>query len=524
MMSWARNTIRAQENLDMLKNTYYMLYNQSREFLNADETVEAFGEKWKDPASMRFSYAFNRFNNASIISNRFILTDTEGKLMESDFSEEELSDYLLNYNRAVCYNAGNQESDEIYVSVYFDTGKYSDYMFVKPVYSNDALKGYISLFILGEAWNYYLSDRNYDGVIIDNRNNVIYRSKAGFANQSGKFEPVNKTISIYNNERYWQRREHLPECGVTVYSLVYYPKDNAVWIGAAILVVTGFLWYHIANQMSCTMAAYNAENIAKLVTEIRMIQDGAHGHRIYMDTEDEFAEVAHRINRMLDSVQELNSRNADLLILNSTLEMRQLEAQMNPHFLYNTLEIIRNLVFMDAQKAELLIEKLVQILRYSVNSSCREVYLREDLEYINGYLYIQKMRYGERLRYSIKLSEECLDCIIPKLLLQPLIENSIKYGFRKKMEIEIKITGEVVDHILFLRVKDDGGGMTEERAIWLGESLRRVDHRDKSLGIHNIARRLRLQYGERSGLQFVNHEGNGLEILLKIEQKTKDER
>ena len=108
MMSWARNTIRAQENLDMLKNTYYMLYNQSREFLNADETVEAFGEKWKDPASMRFSYAFNRFNNASIISNRFILTDTEGKLMESDFSEEELSDYLLNYNRAVCYNAGNQ--------------------------------------------------------------------------------------------------------------------------------------------------------------------------------------------------------------------------------------------------------------------------------------------------------------------------------------------------------------------------------------------------------------------------------
>ena len=367
----------------MLKDVYFQLYNQSVDFLQESSTLSSFQEKVQNPLSTRFEDIFNQFNSKSKVGNKVILMSEEENILYSNFSKDELSEYLINYNRAVCYNTKNSGSDDVYVAVYFDTNRYSDYLFVKPVYKNGVLIGYISLYVLGTDWNFYLSDKNYDGVIVDQRLNVIYRSKAGFANQSGKFTPQKGIVCTYNNERYWVKNENLPEYGVTIYSMVYYPKNNTMVIGIGVIVIIGLLWYNLAKWMSHSMAQYNATQVSRLVREIRMIQNGEYSHRIHMNTRDEFDEVGHRINRMLDSVRELNSRNTELIVLNSALEKGQLEAQMNPHFLYNTLEIIRNLVVIDADKAEELIEKLVHILRYSVSNDSSSVHLREDMEYIN---------------------------------------------------------------------------------------------------------------------------------------------
>ena len=238
-----------------------------------------------------------------------------------------------------------------------------------------------------------------------------------------------------------------------------------------------------------------------------------------MNTDDEFTEVGYQVNHMLDSIQALNDRNTELLKLNSRIEMDQLTAQMNPHFLYNTLEIIRNLVVFDADKAEELIVKLTEVLRYSIDTSKKEVTLEEDMRFMYCYLDIQNCRFGSRFSFGVNFEPECMNCIVPKLLLQPLIENSIKYGFRKKMELNIKISGHVEDNVLLISVLDDGLGMEEEKAEELRKQLRAHDNSSPSIGLRNLSRRLYLRYGDGSGLQIRNREGTGFEVVARIEQR-----
>lgn len=512
------NEINAEQNLSMLKETYLELYNNNCDFLNSEQTLQDAVNALSEGNVNNFERRFNRFNLKNPVNNEVILADADYNAVYSSFSQEELSDYLLGYNGAVCNNARNTDTDNVYTAVYFSTGSYSDYLFVKPLLSGDEIVGYISLFLIGTDWDYYLSDENFEGVIIDERDNVIYRSKAGFANQSGKFYPQKKRIAVYNNERYWTKTEHLDGYDATIYSMVYYPENHIAVVGLGVILILGISWFFIARWMSRTMAEYNAGQLSTLVKEIRMIQDGAHDHRIHMNTNDEFDEVAHRINRMLDSVRALNNRNMELVMLNTALETGQLEAQMNPHFLYNTLEIIRNLVIMDPDIAGELIEKLVYILRYSVNSSYREVRLREDMDYINAYLYIQKLRFGDRFQCEIDLPESCLECVVPKLLFQPLIENSIKYGYQDQMKLRVDITSELKSGILLISVCDNGPGVSEEKLKELSESLNIVDYHEKSLGLHNISRRLRLLYGEKSGVTVKNRLEGGFEVILAIDQ------
>lgn len=161
-----------------------------------------------------------------------------------------------------------------------------------------------------------------------------------------------------------------------------------------------------------------------------MIQKGDHKHRIQLGTDDEFGEVGHQVNRMLDNIQNLNERNTELLKLNSRIEMEQLTQQMNPHFLYNTLEIIRNLVIFDAPKAEELIVKLTEVLRYSVNTIRKEMTLEEDMQFIDAYLEIQNCRFGDRFHCEIHIETECSQCIVPKMLLQPMGLGAVSYGIQ----------------------------------------------------------------------------------------------
>ena len=157
-------------------------------------------------------------------------------------------------------------------------------------------------------------------------------------------------------------------------------------------------------------------------------------YRVSLDTDEEFARVGSKINHMLDSIQELHRQNTELIQLKQAAEINQLTAQFNPHFLYNTLESLRSGMLLEPQKADRLILSLTRILRYSIDDHKEEVLLSEDLTYLNGYLEILKYRFGERFQYELFLEDECLNCLVPKLLLQPIIENSIKYGFQNQME------------------------------------------------------------------------------------------
>ncbi|MDF2908151.1 MAG: Histidine kinase, gyrase and HSP90-like ATPase [Herbinix sp.] len=519
VVNFATNEINANNNLKRLKETFISLYQHNENYLMDSKTMELCREILLDKSSTTsFENSFNRLNMNYDVKNEVILCDTDWNIEYTSYSDKEISSYHHNYNNAICYNARNCGENEIYNAVYSNMNNYSDYIFVKPVFDQGKIIGYLSLYLLGSDWNYYMSDWNFDGVITDKRNNVIFYSKPSLITNNYKFEVGKSRIGYLEKDRYWMVSEQLQDYEVTIYSLIYNPNNSTYLIGLAVIVVMGFLWYQIANQMASSMAENNAASINKLVKEIRIIRKKDHNHRVEMDSGDEFEDVAYQINYMLDNIRDLNTKNTELLKLNNIIEMNQLTAQINPHFLYNTLEIIRNLVLQDGVKAEELIVRLTQVLRYSINNSKRDVMLEEDIKYIRDYISIQSCRFGDRFICNVDIDQECGTCIIPKLVLQPIIENSIKYGFKKKMNLRIDIHGYRKDNILYLSVKDDGMGTSEEEAERLNESMKEVYNDTASNGLRNIARRLWLQYGEKSGIRIVNEEGVGFEVILTVVQ------
>ena len=197
-------------------------------------------------------------------------------------------------------------------------------------------------------------------------------------------------------------------------------------------------------------------------------------------------------------------------------QIKYLQAQINPHFIYNTLDNIRYLIPADPQRAQQLIGRFIGILRYSINNTKHNVTVKDDLKYLQDYLVIQSTRFGANFSYEIGIDNACMEFIIPKLLLQPLLENSIKYGFQKKPRIHIRVRGWLGEDALYFTVEDNGGGVDETMLEQLRDILRSDEVNIEHNGLQNINRRIWLGYGGDSGLTIDSTEGEGFTVKLKL--------
>ena len=193
--------------------------------------------------------------------------------------------------------------------------------------------------------------------------------------------------------------------------------------------------------------------------------------------------------------------------------MEALQNQINPHFLFNTLNSVSSLVRFDPDTARELIIKLATILRRLLNSGDAFVPLREELEFIDNYLDIEVVRFGaDKLRIVKELDPASLDAMVPSMLLQPLIENSIKHGLASKIEEgRIFLRSRLTDSKLIIEVEDNGVGMGSanllERPTGLGGT---------GIGLTNIAERLKVLYGDSARMTIDSHEGKGTLIRLRL--------
>jgi len=193
--------------------------------------------------------------------------------------------------------------------------------------------------------------------------------------------------------------------------------------------------------------------------------------------------------------------------------MEALQNQINPHFLFNTLNSVSSLVRFDPDTARELIIKLATILRRLLNSSEAFVPLREELEFIDNYLDIEVVRFGpDKLRIVKELEPASLDIMVPSMLLQPLVENSIKHGLASKIEEgRIFLRSRLTDFRLIIEVEDNGVGMGSanllEKPTGLGGT---------GIGLPNVAERLKVLYGDTARMTIDSHEGKGTLIRLRL--------
>ena len=198
-------------------------------------------------------------------------------------------------------------------------------------------------------------------------------------------------------------------------------------------------------------------------------------------------------------------------------ELRALQAQINPHFLYNTLDsIIWMAEWGKTKEVVLMTSSLAKLLRQSISNQNELVRVEEEVEYTRSYLTIQKMRYKDKLEYDIQVSPEVLGQKIPKLVLQPLVENAIYHGIKyKEGKGIVQIEGWLEQKELVLRISDDGIGMTEEQLAKIFEK-RETDIKKNGVGVLNVHERIQLYYGKDYGLRFFSTLGEGTVVEVRI--------
>src|SRR5262245_15157955 len=190
--------------------------------------------------------------------------------------------------------------------------------------------------------------------------------------------------------------------------------------------------------------------------------------------------------------------------------------QINPHFLFNTLTSISSLIRTQPDTARMLITKLSGLLRRLMRSADHFVTLREELASIDEYLDIEVVRFGPQLRVEKQINRDTLDIVVPSMLLQPLIENSIKHGLSRKIGGgRITIKAALKNGRVSIEVSDDGLGMTEER---LGQALA------GGIGLSNVNERLRTIYGAASSLKLASAPGRGTTVTVEIPELSLPER
>ena len=203
--------------------------------------------------------------------------------------------------------------------------------------------------------------------------------------------------------------------------------------------------------------------------------------------------------RYFQGLQKQEQEKSELQLKNKEMQISLLKSQINPHFLFNTLNSISTLMHSSKEQARKVITQLSDIFRYALDSHGGErVKLIHEIDFIENYVRIQQVRFGDRLRFAKDIDPTCFATLIPPMILQPLVENSVKYGIAPKEEGgTISLTVRRSGNIIFFEVKDDGLGSQAKKIM---------DGSSSGVGMNNTDLRLKSYYGSQSGLRIRSSE------------------
>jgi sensor histidine kinase YesM len=230
------------------------------------------------------------------------------------------------------------------------------------------------------------------------------------------------------------------------------------------------------------------------------------------------------LNAMTQKLQDLLYREYTANMLKKQAELDALQSQINPHFLYNTLESIRGLaIACNAREIQVMTKALADLFRYSISVKGNMVELREEIKNVENYLTIQQYRFNNKFIIQNKIDEDTLDNIVPKLLMQPLVENAIIHGLETKMgKGTITLMGYKTQNRLIINIRDDGVGLENAEVIRIntalvnGEECIKTDSRSKrSIGIANVNQRIRMLFGEEYGVRLYSTKGYGTNVEVQ---------
>ncbi|MBA2132153.1 cache domain-containing sensor histidine kinase [Capillibacterium thermochitinicola] len=278
----------------------------------------------------------------------------------------------------------------------------------------------------------------------------------------------------------------------------------------------GGLFYGIAIVLYIILFAIRyTEPMFKIMNVIKRVEEGDLQARATVKTNDEIGQLGDSLNKMIAKMQILIDKLVKEEQEKKELELEALQAQINPHFLYNTLNTIKWMAKIQGnQSVSKAITALIKLLRISTNLGRNMISLREELDYVKDYMVIQNLRFNKAINIEYIVDESCLDLIVPKLILQPIVENSIIHGMEnEELQIVLKIYKN--GHQLLIAISDNGPGIKEEILENIFEA---ASDRNKfsKVGLNNVNQRIKLYCGNEYGLDIKTELGQGTTVILKL--------
>ena len=323
----------------------------------------------------------------------------------------------------------------------------------------------------------------------------------------------------YRGEKYLVTRTDMKTTGWTLVSMVPYKS-----VMAETMAISGVMILAVVITLIVTLLLLNriltgvAKPLKKLEKYMVQVNPDNMDQRMEILTDDEIGHLSMKFNQMMDRIRNLKEQVIEEQEDKRKYELQALQAQINPHFLYNTLDSIIWMAETNDSNIVAMTEALAKLFRISLNKGNEEISLERELEHVKNYLIIQSMRYADKFTYEISVDPGVERCRTIKLILQPIVENCIYHGIKKKRGTgKITIRAYRREQNLIIEVSDDGCGMPKEicRKI-LSDEIESENISGSGIGVKNVNERIQLRFGKKYGLSYSSEEGVGTTVTYVL--------
>lgn len=282
---------------------------------------------------------------------------------------------------------------------------------------------------------------------------------------------------------------------------------NIIFCSILFIILYNLFIKRIFNPLNYLIANMSRKNIESNLSS-----------NLTYDRDDEIGILVNSYNEMKSRIHDLININYKNKIEQKDLELKQLQNQINPHFIYNTLESIHMMAELnDDEETSIMAEYFGSIIRYSMNRKVNTVKLKEEITIIDNYIYLQKIRFDQLFTIETLISEDVLHCEIIKMIIQPLIENAIYHGLSEcSSNGKIIIQAQKINNELLLTISDNGIGISTDILSDLNDYINDKNNNFKGIALRNINRRLKLNYGDKYGLEIFSVLGKGTSMVLTL--------
>lgn len=464
------------------------------------------------------------YSNKEKIKANFALLDKKGDIVASNlyntnqkklYSDNFLGNIILKLEsqKNTCYIDSNK--------IKFKCNQESSFLLAKAIVEDEDIKGYILFYLKDTSLKPYIHMKDIDITIItDKFDYVLLTNNDSVTNNMGKLDigklEYKSNKAYFNSQYYYINFNKINNQGLQIITMTSTNKyRQSLKIGLLFVLGILILVILLVTILSDRISHRSLKSLDSLIYGVKQIKEGNISYKIESKTFDEFQMVIDEFNNMTSKIEVLIKDKDEIAERKRKMEIKQLENQFNPHFVYNVMEMLRYEIIFDPKLASDLIVSFANLMRYNSNYGKLEVSLKTDIDYIEAYLSLQKRRFNKRLDYSIELYKDIWDCKIPKLILQPIIENSIKHGIENTDRLKIDIYIKRHNDNIKIVVKDNGQGIDYNRLLYLRKVLD-SDEAPNHIGLYNVHRIIKLLYGDSYGLSIDSKVGQGTKIFLKI--------